>query len=104
MKEYTGHKNPKMKDGKTIVEWLRMTVDDECKFYGVPKLTDEQIAVVASAMRMHHLITYAATYDTSELADRDKVTEFWPIESSIGRFFRDASRITLDAWRLKQRD
>lgn len=94
---YTGHHNTKMESGKTVVEWLRETIRDECKFYGVPMPTDEQIAVVISSMRMHTLIMRAADYDTSELQKPDEVTQYWPMQSSIGRFFRDAARETLDS-------
>lgn len=92
----TGHKNTKMPGGETLVEWLRDTIYSECKFYGVPLPTDKQIAVVVSAMRMHTLIMHAAGYDKSELHKPDEVTKYWPTESSIGRYFRDAARETLD--------
>ena len=100
---YTGHKNTKMPDGKTLIEWLRPTVKEECRFYGVAGLTDEQIAIVVSSMRMHHLIMHAAEYDYSELHDRDKKTEYWPMQSSIGRYFRDAARDTLDLINIGER-
>lgn len=100
---YTGHKNRKMPDGKTIVEWLRPTVDNECQYYNVPKLTDEQIAVVVSSMRMHHLMMHAAEYDYSELGKPDEKQEYWPMQSSIGRFFRDSAEITLHEHQLKSR-
>jgi hypothetical protein len=93
---YTGHKNPKMPDGKTIVEWLRPQVENECQFYGIEMPSDEQIAAVVSIMRMHTLIMHAAEYDYSELGEPDVKTDFWPMQSSIGRYFRDAARITLD--------
>ena len=93
---YTGHKNPKMPDGKTIVEWLKVTIKDECQFYGVPMPTDKQIAVVVRSMRMHHLMMHAAEYDYSELGKPDEKQEYWPLQSSIGRFFRDAPQETLD--------
>ena len=94
--EYTGHKNPYMPDGETLVDWITRTVEDECRFYKVPMPSKEQMAVVISAIRMHTIIMHAAEYDYSELGDRSKKTEFWPMQSSIGRYFRDASRVTLD--------
>ena len=100
---YTGHKNTKMGDGKTVVEWLRSTVKEECRYYGVPELTDEQIAVVVSSMRMHTLIMHAAEYDFSELGKPNELAHFWPMQSSIGRFFRDAARDTLDLINIGER-
>lgn len=94
---YTGHKDPKMPDGKTLVEWITETVKDECRFYKVEMPSPKQIAVVISAIRMHTIMMHAAEYDYSETGSRDKVTEFWKTESSIGRYFRDAARVTLDA-------
>lgn len=94
---YTGHKNPKMPDGKTLVEWITQTVEDECRFYKVPMPTPEQMAVVISAIRMHHIMMHAAEYDYSELGKPEIKTEYWPMQSSIGRYFRDAARVTLDA-------
>jgi hypothetical protein len=91
----TGHKQTRMPDGETLVEWVRSTVDDECRHYRVPPLTDAQIAVVISALRMHTIIMHASDYDTSELGKPDEVTTFWPMQSSIGRYFRDAAQDTL---------
>lgn len=93
---YTGHKNPMMSDGKTLVEWITETVKDECRFYKVEMPSPEQMAVVISAIRMHTIIMHAADYDFSELGKPDEVTEFWAMQSSIGRYFRDAARVTLD--------
>ena len=93
---YTGHKNAKMPDGKTLVEWITDTVKDECRFYKVPMPTPEQMAVVISAIRMHTIMMHAADYDTSELGKPDEVTKYWAMQSSIGRYFRDAARVTLD--------
>lgn len=102
-KPYTGHKNRRMPDGSTIVEWARPVVRDECNFYGVEMPSDEQIAVVIRALRMHHLMTHAADYDKSELHSPSEVTTFWPIESSIGRFLRDAPLELLDQINLGER-
>lgn len=93
---YTGHKNAKMPDGKTLVEWITPTVQDECRFYKVDMPSPEQMAVVISAIRMHTIIVHAAGYDNSELGKSDEVTKYWPMESSVGRYFRDAARITLE--------
>ena len=99
---YTGHKDTKMQDGQTLVQWVRPTIKDECRFFGVPEPTDEQVAVVISSLRMQTLIMQAASYDFSELGKPDEVTKYWPIESSIGRYFRDAARETLDNYTLQQ--
>ena len=93
---YTGHKNSLMSDGKTLVEWITPTVEDECRFHKVDMPTPKQMAVVISAMRMHTIIMHAAGYDQSELGKPDEVTKYWPMESSIGRYFRDAARVTLE--------
>jgi hypothetical protein len=102
-KQYTGHHNTKMPDGKTLVEWLTPTIQDECQHYGIPMPSPGQIAVVISAMRMHTVVVHAAGYDTSELRKPDQVTEYWPLESSVGRYFRDAARVTLDSLREGQK-
>lgn len=99
-KAYTGHKNRTMPDGKTLVEWITPTVEDECRFYGVDMPTPEQMAVVVSALRIHTIIMHAADYDTGELGKPDEVTQYWPKESSISRYFRDAARLTLEANQL----
>lgn len=100
---YTGHKNTKMSDGKTLVEWSRPSIKDECEFYGVPMPSDEQIAVVISCMRMHTIIMQAADYDYSELGSPKQKQKYWPMQSSIGRFFRDAARDTLDLINIGER-
>lgn len=92
----TGHKNAKMIDGKTLVEWITPTVQDECRFFGVDMPSPKQMAVVISAIRMHTIMVHAAQYDQSELGTPEQRTEFYPVESSIGRYFRDAARVTLD--------
>jgi hypothetical protein len=93
---HTGHKNAKMPDGKTLVEWITPTVQDECRFFKVDMPSPEQMAVVISAIRMHTIIVHAAQYDNSELGKPDQVTKYWPMESSVGRYFRDAARVTLE--------
>ncbi|HRJ06903.1 MAG TPA: hypothetical protein PK911_05150 [Candidatus Saccharibacteria bacterium] len=93
---YTGHKDTNMPDGQTLVEWITPTVKDEARQFGVDMPTPKQMALVISALRMHTIMTQAAAYDFSELGKPDEVTKFWPTESSIGRYFRDAARVTLD--------
>ena len=93
---YTGHKKTNMPGGKTLVEWITDTVKDECKRYSVDVPTDKQMAVVISALRMHTIMMTAAKYDFSELGKPNEVTKYWPIESSIGRYFRDASLEVLE--------
>lgn len=96
-KQYTGHKQTNMPDGKTLIEWITPTVEDECRFYKVEMPTPKQMAVVASALRMHTIMMHAAEYDYSELGKPDEVTKYWPMQSSIGRYLRDASRVTLES-------
>ncbi len=93
---YTGHKQRKMPDGKTLVEWITPTVKEECRFFGADMPTDKQMAVVISALRMHTIMMHAADYDTSALGDPNQVDKHWPMQSSIGRYFRDAAQDTLD--------
>lgn len=94
---YTGHRQTKMADGKTLVEWIKPILEDEAVRYEVSMPTDKQIALVISAVRMHTIIMHAGNYDFSELGKTQEVTKFWPVESSIGRYFRDAARETLEA-------
>lgn len=100
---YTGHHNTKMPDGKTLIEWLRPVIKDEARYYGVEMPSDEQIAIVVRSLRMHHLMTHAADYDRSELHSPNEVTQYWPIESSIGRYLRDAPLELLDKINIGER-
>lgn len=93
---HTGHKNRLMSDGQTLVEWITPTVKDECRLYGVEMPSPKQMAVVISAIRMHTIIMHASDYDRSKLHDPEKIDDLWPIESSIGRYFRDAAQVTLE--------
>lgn len=103
VKEYTGHKNRRMPDGSTIVGWLKPVIQDEARYYGIEMPNDEQIAIVLRSARMHHLMTHAAAYDQSELGKPNELTKYWPIESSIGRFLRDAPLELLDQINLGER-
>lgn len=96
---YTGHKDRYIQ-GQTIAQYVRPTIQDEANRFNVPMPTDEQIALVVSALRMHHIMVHASDYDRSELGKPDQVTDFYPIESSIGRFFRDSARVVLDEHEL----
>lgn len=87
---YTGHKQLLI-NGDNIINHLRPVLRQECSFYGVDMPNDKQIAVVVSALRMHHTLVHASEYDYSELHKRDEKTDFYPIQSSIGRYFRDAA-------------
>lgn len=100
-KQDTGHKEVLI-NGKTIVEHLMPTLKDECRYYGVALPNDEQIAVVISALRMHHTMVHASNYDRSELHKPDQVTDFYPIQSSIGRYFRDTSSEILREHKYKE--
>jgi len=90
------HKQIKMPDGQSLVEWITPTITDEALRYKVAMLSEKQIALVISALRMHTIMIHASTYDTSELGAPLEKTKFYPIESSIGRYFRDAGQYTLD--------
>jgi hypothetical protein len=93
----TGHKQRLMPDGRTLIEWITSTVEQECEVYGVDMPTPKQMAVVAKALRIHTIMVNAARYDISELGQSDEVTKYWPIESSIGRYLRDAPELTLES-------
>lgn len=93
---YTGHKKTVMSDGQSLVEWITPTVKDEARLYGVQMPTEEQMALVISALRMHTIMMHAAEYDYSVLGRPEEKDTLWPLQSSIGRYFRDAARETLD--------
>lgn len=95
-KVFTGHKEMRMPDGRTLVEWITDTVKEDCKYYNVEMPSPKQMAVVIRAIRMHYIMEYASNYDRSELGDPDKLTTYWPVESSIGRYLRDAPLLTLE--------
>ena len=85
-----------MPGGTKLIDWIKPTLHQEAGFFNVASIpTDQQIALVISALRMHTIMVHAAQYDQSELADRSKVTEFHAIESSIGRYFRDVADLEL---------
>lgn len=100
---FTGH-HDRYIQGQTIAQYVRPTVLDEANRFDVPMPTDEQIALVVSALRMHHIMIHASSYDRSELHNPNEVTDFYPIESSIGRFFRDSSRAILDGNELNRKE
>lgn len=87
---YTGHKELLI-NKENIVDHIRMTVKQECQFYNVEMPNDKQMAVVISALRMHHTLVHASEYDYSELSQPTQVTTFYPTVSSIGRYFRDSA-------------
>lgn len=91
----TGHKNILMPDGQLLTRWIQPTMRDEGRRYGVEMPTEKQIALVISALRMHTVMEHAGLYDRSELGKPDEITEYWPIESSIGCYFRDAAESIL---------
>jgi hypothetical protein len=93
---YTGH-HERLIGGENIAKHLWPTMIDESIRYNVPMPTEKQIALVVSALRMHGTMVHAGSYDRSELGSNDKITDFYPIESSIGRFFRDSAIEILEA-------
>lgn len=100
---YTGHHKLEI-NGDSLIKHVRVSVEQECRFYGVPMPTDEQIAAVISALRMHHTLVHASEYDYSELHKREDVTTFYPVQSSIGRYFRDAAGEFLREAQLKRNE
>lgn len=100
---YTGHKQLLI-NKQNIVDHIRETMRQEAQFYNVAELpSDEQIALVISALRMHHTMVHASEYDYSELHAPDQKTDFYPVQSSIGRYFRDAAGEILRDHSLKVR-
>ncbi len=91
----TGHRQLLIA-GQNIAEHLRPVIEEEAMRHGVPAPSDKQIALVVSALRMHTTIVHAGSYDRSELGRPDQVTTFHPIESSTGRFLRDAALVVLE--------
>lgn len=94
-RQYTGHKDTSL-SGEDLIPWVKEAMSQDSAFYGVKIPTDKQIALVISAMKSHTLLVRAAQYDYSEIGKPDQVTDFYPIESSIGRYFRDAAVLVLD--------
>lgn len=90
MKEYTGHKELLI-NKQNIVQHLKSSMKQDADFYKVEMPSDKQIALVVSALRMHHTLVHASEYDYSELHNREEKTTFYPIQSSIGRYFRDSA-------------
>lgn len=88
---YTGHKQTYI-GGLSIPEQLQYTLKQEAELHNIPMPTDKQIGLVMSALRMHNIMVHASNYDRSELGKPGQVTDFYPIESSIGRWLRDAGR------------
>ena len=86
----TGHKSLRF-DGKTITQRIEHTMRQESQMYGVPMPTEKQMALVISALRMHPDMVHASQYDFSEPGAPDTPTDFYPIQSSIGRYYRDAA-------------
>lgn len=101
---YTGHKDKHMIDGRNIVDVIRFDMKQDSKlFSNVPLPTREQTALVIRALRMHSVLDYASQYDFSELLKPGEITRFWPIISSIGRFFRDAPLEVLEKYEIEHR-
>lgn len=71
---------------------------------GVPIPSRKQVALVIRAMRMFHLIEYAANYDFPELQEPDNTAKFYPAIISICKFFRDAPLEVLEKYELEHMD
>lgn len=91
---YTGHRETRIHT-RELVDFITPAVEDESRYYGVSMPTKKQMALVISALRNHTIIMHAANYDRSELGSPDKLSEYMPTETSIGRYFRDAAEQTL---------
>ena len=90
-----GHKDPLI-NGKPLVDFIRESIRHDANYHGSFMPTDLQIALVISALRNHTITSYAISYDLSELHEPGKISSFYPEASSVGRYFRDASAITID--------
>ena len=102
---YTGHKNKHMINGENIVDWVMHGVIRESKLHGgVPIPSRKQVAIVIRAMRMFHLIEYAANYNFPELKEPDNTAKFYPAIISICKFFRDAPLEVLEKYEIEHRD
>lgn len=100
----TGHKKLLI-DNENIVDHIMPTISQEATFYGgIPIPNKYQIALVISALRMHPTMMYASEYDRSELGRPDKVDKYWPIQGSIGRFYRDTSHKILNEYLEKKKE
>lgn len=83
--------------GWTLYEALGDTMRDEARHFNVDMPTEKQTALVVSALRMHGIMAHASSYDQREnYPYQDKRTGFYPIETSIGRWMRDAAREVLE--------
>ena len=90
-----GHKDPTI-EGKPLVDFIRETIRHDAIYHRTLLPTDLQIALVISALRNHTITSRMIDYDLSELHKPDEISSFFPQASSVGRFLRDASQITID--------
>lgn len=82
--------------GQRFVDHVKEAIKNECGYRGIPMLDDIQIGVVITSLRNHSYTVLMTRYDRRERFDLDKVTDFYPIESSVGRFLRDAGNELID--------
>lgn len=79
-----------------FVDHVKVAIKNECRYRGIPMLDDMQIGVVVRSLRNHSYSVLMTHYDRRELGNPTKVTDFYPIESSVGRFLRDAGNELID--------
>lgn len=82
--------------GQHFVDHVKVAIKNECRYRGIPMLDDMQIGVVITSLRNHSYAMLMTRYDRRERFDLTKVTDFYPIESSVGRFLRDAGNELID--------
>jgi hypothetical protein len=72
--------------GQPATDRIMSALDN--RITGEPKPTRKQVAMVLHAMADHTAIMQMVNYDMRDLhPNRDKKTEYWPVETSIGRWF-----------------
>ena len=84
-------------NGINAFDNMRNTLQQEAELFNIDMPTPQQVGLVMSALRMHQIVVHASNYDRRELHHPDKLTEFYPVESSIGRWLRDAGRELMEA-------
>lgn len=82
--------------GQRFVDHVKVAIANECRYRGIPMLDDMQIGVVITSLRNHSYTSLMTRYDRRKLGDPTKVSNFYPIESSVGRFLRDAGNELID--------
>ena len=72
--------------GEPAADRLMKALDN--RITGEPKPTRKQVAMVLHALADHTAIMQMVNYDMRDLyPNQDRKTEYWPTETSIGRWF-----------------